>query len=198
MRFSAGTYLTKYGVLYSSVRLASLVWLRVLDAWSEFVITRALGAVGKGTAIGRGVIVDLPQQVTFGEDCAVGPYSTLGSEFESGYAKVGSHVTIGWHCSIDFSGGLDIGDGSFISHQVVIYTHDHGHNPRSTSKGVPLEIGRNVWIGTQSIILPGVGRIGNEAVIGAGSVVTRPVLDGEIVAGNPARVIANKQTGTVI
>ena len=53
----------------------------------------------------------------------------------------------------------------------------------------PLEIGHDVWIGANAIILPGVSRIGNGAVIGAGSVVTKDVGPYEIVAGNPARAI---------
>ncbi|MDW8380816.1 MAG: CatB-related O-acetyltransferase [Verrucomicrobiota bacterium] len=53
----------------------------------------------------------------------------------------------------------------------------------------PLEIGHDVWIGANVIILPKCKRIGNGAVIGAGSVVTKDVPDFAIVAGNPARVI---------
>lgn len=57
---------------------------------------------------------------------------------------------------------------------------------------LPLEIGHDVWIGANAIILPGVSRIGNGAVIGAGSVVTKDVEPYEIVVGNPARPIRKR------
>lgn len=57
---------------------------------------------------------------------------------------------------------------------------------------LPLEIGHDVWIGANAIVLPGVSRIGNGAVIGAGSVVTKDVEPYEIVVGNPARPIRKR------
>jgi len=59
---------------------------------------------------------------------------------------------------------------------------------RQQEFGKPVEIGADVWIGGGAIILPGV-RIGERAVIGAGSVVTRDVPEGMFAAGNPCRVI---------
>jgi maltose O-acetyltransferase len=52
----------------------------------------------------------------------------------------------------------------------------------------PVTIGNDVWIGTRTIILPGVS-IGNHCIIGAGSIVTRSVPDCAIVGGNPAKII---------
>ena len=52
--------------------------------------------------------------------------------------------------------------------------------------GKPISIGENVWIGSQAVILPGV-TIGNDAIVGAGSIVTRDVPPGMTVVGNPAR-----------
>ena len=54
--------------------------------------------------------------------------------------------------------------------------------------GKPISIGRNVWIGGAALLLPGV-TVGDDAIIGAGSVVTRDVAAGSTVAGNPARVL---------
>jgi maltose O-acetyltransferase len=59
---------------------------------------------------------------------------------------------------------------------------------RREEYGKPIDIGSDVWIGGGALILPGV-RIGDRAVIGAGSVVTRDVPDGVFAAGNPCRVI---------
>jgi maltose O-acetyltransferase len=73
---------------------------------------------------------------------------------------------------------------------VQIYATDH---PRDAEKwlaglecGKSVMIGRNVWIGGGAILLPGI-TVGDDAVIGAGSVVTRDVTSGATVAGNPAR-----------
>jgi acetyltransferase-like isoleucine patch superfamily enzyme len=56
----------------------------------------------------------------------------------------------------------------------------------------PLVIGDDAWIGANAIVLPGCGRIGRGAVVGAGSVVTRDVPDFAVVAGNPARIVRQR------
>jgi acetyltransferase-like isoleucine patch superfamily enzyme len=69
-------------------------------------------------------------------------------------------------------------------------THDP-HDPGFRAIPRPVEIGDRAWIGARAIILPGV-RIGEGAVVGAGAVVTRDVGPFEIVAGNPARKIGER------
>jgi maltose O-acetyltransferase len=59
---------------------------------------------------------------------------------------------------------------------------------RQQEFGKPVEIGSDVWVGGGALILPGV-HIGSQAIIGAGSVVTRDIPDGVFAAGNPCRVI---------
>lgn len=79
--------------------------------------------------------------------------------------------------------GVHIGDGVLIAFDAVIFAHDlarHFH--------VDTYIGRNCFIGAHAIVLPGV-RIGDGCIVGAGSVVTRDVPDGCIVAGNPAQIL---------
>jgi len=74
---------------------------------------------------------------------------------------------------------------------VQIYTATHPLNAalrRRQEFGKPVEIGSDVWVGGGAIICPGV-KIGDRAVIGAGSVVTRDVPPGVSAAGNPCRVI---------
>lgn len=87
-------------------------------------------------------------------------------------------------------GGIEIGDGSLIGHNVVLATINHDLRPAYNRKNhyKPVKIGRYVWIGSNSTILPGI-TVGDWAVIGAGSVVTKDVESFTIVAGNPARVI---------
>src|ERR1700740_3471440 len=78
---------------------------------------------------------------------------------------------------------------------IQILTADHPRDAATRATGLefgrPIRIGRNVWIGGGAIILPGVS-IGDDALIGAGSVVTRDIPAGAVAFGNPARV----QTGS--
>jgi maltose O-acetyltransferase len=85
-----------------------------------------------------------------------------------------------------------IGDNAFIGPNVSIYTACHPLDAEERNKQIewaePVTIGDNVWIGGSVTILPGV-TIGNNAVIGAGSVVVKDIPDSCVAAGNPARVI---------
>ncbi len=87
---------------------------------------------------------------------------------------------------------IRIGKKTQIGPGVQIYTADHPRDPQERRAGVefgkPVSIGANVWIGGHAIILPGV-HIGDDAIVGAGSVVTRDVAAGTSVVGNPARVV---------
>ena len=104
--------------------------------------------------------------------------------------KIGKNVFINACCRIQDQGGIEIGDGSLIGHNTTIATLNHDFNPdkRANLHPSPVKIGKNVWIGSDSTILPGV-EIGDGAVIGAGSVVTKNVPANSIAVGSPARVI---------
>lgn len=75
---------------------------------------------------------------------------------------------------------------------VSIYTAGHPVHPDSRNSGyeygIPVTVGDNVWIGGNTVILPGV-TIGNNVVIGAGSVVSKDIPDNMIAVGNPCKVI---------
>ena len=104
--------------------------------------------------------------------------------------KVGKNVFINACCRFQDQGGIEIGDGSLIGHNTTIATLNHDFNPdkRANLHPSPVKIGKNVWIGSDCTILPGV-EIGDGAVIGAGSVVTKNVPANSIAVGSPARVI---------
>ncbi len=103
---------------------------------------------------------------------------------------IGKGVFINAGCKFQDQGGIFIGDGCLIGHNTVIATLNHGMLPEQRGDLIPapVHIGNGVWIGSGSIILPGV-TIGDHAVIGAGSVVTKDVPAEMIAVGNPARVI---------
>ena len=112
-------------------------------------------------------------------------YSDFGKNIH-----VGENVFINACCHFQDHGGVTIGDGCQIGHNVVFATLNHGLQPeeRGITYPAPIVLGRNVWVGSNSTILQGV-TIGDNAVIAAGAVVTRDVEAGTIVGGVPARFI---------
>ncbi len=90
---------------------------------------------------------------------------------------------------------IDIGNNVTISSEVVFVNHDGSGWLIKDTKGrrylyKRISIGNNVFVGTQTILMPGV-RIGNNVVVGAGSVVTKSIPDNCVVAGNPAKYITS-------
>lgn len=121
------------------------------------------------------------------------------------YTECGVNITVGKNvfinscCKFQDQAGIEIGDNVLIGHSVIIATlnHDFDIENRSSMTAKKVKIGNNVWIGSGSIILPGV-TINDGAIIGAGSVVTRDVPENVIVAGNPAKVIKRVETKKVV
>ncbi|MCI1648868.1 MAG: sugar O-acetyltransferase [Bacteroides sp.] len=104
---------------------------------------------------------------------------------------VGDNFYVGYNCTmLDFA-EIRIGDNCLIGPDVGIYTTGHNYSPiarHQTGYAIEIEIGNNVWIGGHSTILPGI-KIGDGAIIAAGSVVTKDVEANTIVGGNPAKLI---------
>lgn len=115
--------------------------------------------------------------------------------------SIGKNTFINFNCTILDTNKVKIGENVLIAPNVQIYaaTHplkaterinlQHGQNeaPYQTLTK-PVTIGNNVWIGGNTVILPGV-TIGDNAVIGAGSVVTKPIPENSLAVGNPCRVV---------
>lgn len=104
---------------------------------------------------------------------------------------VGRNVFINSGCRFQDWGGITIGSGALIGHNVVIATINHGIPvaQRHDNNPAPVSIGENVWIGSNATILPGV-TIGDGAIVGAGAVVTKDVPENSVAVGVPARVTA--------
>lgn len=103
---------------------------------------------------------------------------------------VGKNVFINSGCRFQDQGGITIGDGVLIGHNVVLATLNHDINPRkrSTLHPAPIVIGDYVWIGANATVVPGV-TIGDGAIVAAGAVVTKDVPPNVIVGGVPAKII---------
>ena len=112
------------------------------------------------------------------------------------YTDCGKNITVGKNvfinacCKFQDQGGIVIGDGVLIGHNVTLATLNHDERPESRQNifPKPIKIGNNVWIGSNSTILQGV-TIGDGAIIGAGAIVTKNVPENTIVAGVPAKII---------
>ena len=106
--------------------------------------------------------------------------------------RLGSNVYFNFNCVVLDVMPVTIGANTLIGPAVQIYTATHPLDAAERRRGLeaakPVSIGADVWIGGGAILCPGV-TIGDRAVIGAGSVVTRDVPADTVVAGNPARVI---------
>lgn len=131
------------------------------------LLAEALGSVGAGANIRPPFFCDYGYNISIGE---------------------GAFLNV--NCVVLDVVKVTIGRGAQIGSAVQILTADHPRNAAQRARmlefGRPIMIGANVWIGSGAIILPGV-TIGDDAVVGAGSVVTRDVPAGATVAGNPAR-----------
>lgn len=128
---------------------------------------------------GRNIVVR--KHAFFGSGCAIeiGDYSEIGlNAYLNRDVKLGRHVLMGQNVTI-----LTTNHEFEDPH---IWIHDQGTRERK-----PVFVGDDVWIGANSILLPGI-MIGHGAVIGAGSVVTRNVPPLAVVAGNPARFIRQR------
>ncbi len=112
--------------------------------------------------------------------------------------SIGKNVFINSGCRFQDHGGITIGDGTLIGHNVVMATLNHDIDPRKRSDmhPAPISVGNNVWIGANATILAGV-TIGDGAIVAAGAVVTKNVPINVIVGGVPAKMIKRIQSDQV-
>ena len=126
----------------------------------------------------------------------VGAKAVIRPPFHCDYGyniTLGDDVFVNFGCVILDVVAVTIGDGTQIGPNVQILTADHPRDPETRRSGLefgrPIAIGANVWIGGGALILPGVS-VGDDAIIGAGAVVTRNVAAEATMVGNPARPVA--------
>lgn len=128
-------------------------------------------AIGKNVTLWNGVKISV---------CTTGNIPT--------HLSIGDNVSIGDRTELHVGDNLSIGDGTLIAWDCCIMDRDYHKINSMQEKTAPVIIGKDVWIGCNSLILKGV-TIGEGSVVAAGSVVTHDVLPHSLVAGNPAKVI---------
>ncbi|MEY4066635.1 MAG: hypothetical protein RIR26_2843 [Pseudomonadota bacterium] len=156
------------------------------------------------------------ETIVFGKNCFVAPTARLFAEpgrtievgdgcrlaadvFLHGPIVLGKNVSLNARVTMDGGArGIRVGDDTRIASGTSFYAFNHGMSPQSlvreqavSSKGIV--VGRDCWIGANVSVVDGV-RIGDHAVVGMGSVVTKDVPDWSIVAGVPARVIGDRRS----
>jgi acetyltransferase-like isoleucine patch superfamily enzyme len=159
------------------------------------------------TSLGRGVTIDaaIPQiygdgKIYVGADCVLGGRNTWLVGFPWGgdaELVIGDRVVVGYQTTLSVATRLLIGDDTIMAPNVQIY--DNPSHPLSPARRLrheglradecaPVTIGKNAWIGSNSIIMRGV-TIGDNSVVAAGAIVTRDVPPNTLVGGNPAKPI---------
>jgi acetyltransferase-like isoleucine patch superfamily enzyme len=142
---------------------------RIYRAYGRMLL-RTVGSAGKNVVIHGPIRITDPSRLT-----------------------IESHVRIGTGCFFFCKGGLSIGENTQISRNVTIYTGNHDMSGHAVPyddqyKLASVRIGKSVWIGMNASVLPGVS-IGDGAVIGLGTVVTKDVPPLAVVVGAGQRIV---------
>ena len=115
-----------------------------------------------------------------------------------GHISIGANTFVNANCIFIDDNKISIGENGLIGPHVQIYTAEHPlkaseriveseEGTRYMTSSKPVMIGDNVWIGGNTVILPGI-RIGNNVTVGAGSVVTKSIPDNVLAFGNPCKI----------
>jgi len=151
--------------------------------------------IGDGVSICKGCMLDAKTEKEIGIELCDGARlrENVCISTYNGYVKLGEHVRIGQNCVIYGQGGVEFGAYSGIASLSFVVASNHVFTDLNKpfalqgeiNKGI--KIGSNVWGAGNVLILDGTN-IGNNAIIGAGSVVRKDVPEGAVVLGNPAQV----------
>lgn len=127
-----------------------------------------------------------------GEGSRVYPHARI---YRASQVRIGRNVVINDFVHIWGGGGVEIGDDTLVAAHCTITSQTHATDAlahgllyRETNQHAPVAIGRNVWIGSGAIVLPGI-TIGDNSIVAAGAVVTSDVPRDVLVAGVPARIV---------
>ncbi len=125
-----------------------------------------------------------------GENCYIEP--PLHSNFGGGHIHFGKNIYANFNFTVVDDTHVYVGDYTMFGPNVTIATAGHPLDPELREKGyqynMPVHIGRNCWLGAGVVVLPGI-TIGDNVIIGAGSIVTKDIPSNVVAVGNPCRVL---------
>jgi hypothetical protein len=125
-----------------------------------------------------------------GENCYIEP--PFRANFGGHHCHFGKNIYVNYNLTAVDDTHIYVGDNTMIAPNVILASAAHPLDPEERRKGYqynkPVHIGKNCWLGAGVIVVPGVS-IGDDTVIGAGSVVTKDIPSGVVAVGNPCRVI---------
>ncbi len=125
-----------------------------------------------------------------GEDCYIEP--PLHSNWGGHHVHFGRNVYANFNLTLVDDTHIYVGDGTMFGPNVVLSTAGHPINPELREQvyqyNLPIRIGKNCWLGAGVLVMPGV-TIGDNSVIGAGSVVTKDIPANVVAVGTPCRVM---------
>ena len=157
--------------------------LKCLDRLYDFNQTRPT-ELGKREKLLKEMFAEV------GEDCYIEP--PLRSNWGGRHCHLGKGVYANFNLTCVDDTHIYVGDYTLIGPNVILATAGHPICPELRQKAyqfnAPIHIGKNCWLGAGVIVLPGV-TIGDNTVIGAGSVVTKEIPGGVVAVGNPCRVL---------
>lgn len=156
--------------------------------------------VGSDVRISRHALFFSPERIQIGDHCRIDAFAILSAGFPG--LQIGSHVHISAYSGFFGRAAIDVGDFSTFAPRCVVYSSNDDYSGQTLtnatvadelrgSQDAPVSIGSHVIVGSGSVILAGV-TIGDSSAVGALSLVKDDVEPFSIVAGIPARVIAQR------
>lgn len=125
-----------------------------------------------------------------GDMCYIEP--PLHSNFGGHHVHFGDYIYANYNLTLVDDTHIYVGDGTMFGPNVTLATAGHPIDPQLRGKGLqynmPIRIGRNCWLGAGVIVMPGV-TVGDNTVIGAGSIVTKDIPSNVVAVGNPCKVL---------
>ncbi len=182
--------------LYARLKPAQRQWAQEWqDEWQHYLQAMETIQIGNNCFIApeARLFAEPGRPIVIGDDSYIAADCVI-----HGPVNIGKGVSINHHVCLDGgSKGIQIGDHSRLAAYSHAYAFNHGMDPERlisaqpvTSKGIC--IGRDVWIGANVGIVDGVS-IGDYAVVGMNSLVSKSVADYSKIAGNPAKVIGSRK-----